>query len=89
MFIGFLNLETIIDEHIGEAILRFYPELGLDVRECKREMLRAANMQSNKKGVDSFILRKALNSIVTHCCSHKLNISLAAYCNLAIIDNVT
>ena len=88
MFIGFLNRETIIDKHIREAILKFYPELGLDVKECKREMLRATNMQPNKKGVYSFILRKALNLTATHYCSHKLNISLAAHCNLAIIDNV-
>ena len=89
VFIGFLNLERITGEHIGEAILKFYPEvLGLDVKECKREMLRAANMQSKKKGVASVILREAPNSIVTHCCSHNLNLSLAASCNLAIIDNV-
>ena len=35
MFIEFLNLESISGEHIGEAILNFYRELGLDVKECK------------------------------------------------------
>ena len=35
MFIGFLNLERITGEHIGEAILKFYRELGVDVKECK------------------------------------------------------
>ena len=49
VFIGFLNLERITGEHIEEVILSFYPELGMDVKECKREMLRAANMQSRKK----------------------------------------
>ena len=88
MFTGFLNLERITGEDIGEAILKFYPELGMDVKECKREMLRAANMQSKKKGVASFILREALNSISTHCFSRKLNLLLSAYCNLAIIDDV-
>ena len=38
--------------------------------------------------VASVILREAANSIVTHCYSHNLNLSLAASCNLAIIDNV-
>ena len=35
MFIGFLSLERITGEHIGEAILKFYRELGVDVKECK------------------------------------------------------
>ena len=89
VFIGFLNLERITGEHIGEAILNFYCELGLDVKECKGQCYDgAANMQSKKKGVASVILREAPNSIVTHCCSHNLNRSLAASCNFAIIENV-
>ena len=35
VYIGFLNLEGITGEHIGEAILKFYRELDLDVKECK------------------------------------------------------
>ena len=50
VFIGFLNLERITGEHIGEAILNFYCELGLDVKECKGQCYDgAANMQSKKK----------------------------------------
>ena len=37
VFIGVLNLERITGEHIGEPILKFYHELGLDVKECKRQ----------------------------------------------------
>ena len=76
-------------EHIGEAILKFYRELGLDVKECKGRCYHGvANMQSKKNDFTSVILREAPNSIVTHCCSPNLNLSLAASCNLAIIDNV-
>ena len=47
VFIGFLNLEKITGEHIGEAILTFYCESGLDVNECKGQCYDgAANMQS-------------------------------------------
>ena len=35
VFIGFLNLEGIAGEHSGEAILKFYRELDLHVKECK------------------------------------------------------
>ena len=50
VFVGFLNLERITGKHIGEAILKFYRELGLDVKECKGQCYDgAANMQSKKK----------------------------------------
>ena len=39
VLIGFLNFERITGEHIGEAMLKFYCELNLDVKEC-RAMLR-------------------------------------------------
>ena len=45
-------------------------------------------MQSRKKGVASAIWREAPNSVVTHCCSHNLNLSLAASCNLDVIDDI-
>ena len=89
VFIGFLNLEGITGEHIGETILKFYRELDLDVKECKGQCYDgAANIQLKNKDVASFILREAPNSIVTQCFSHNLNLSLSASCNLAIIDNV-
>ena len=89
VFIGFLNLERITGEHIWETILKFYRELGLDVKECKGQCYDgAANIQSKKNGVAKVILREVPNSVVTYCCSHNLNLSLAASCNLAIIDNV-
>ena len=45
-------------------------------------------MSSKKKGVASVILREAPNSMVTYCCSHNHNLSLAASCNVSIIDTV-
>ena len=89
VFIGFLNLERITGEYIVEAILKFYRELGLDVKECRGQRYDGvANMQSKKKGVACFILRKGPDLIITNCCSHKLSLSLTASCNVAIIDNV-
>ena len=89
VFIGFLDLERITGEYIGETILKFYHGLGLAVKECKGQCYDGtANLQSKNKGVASVILREAPNSVVTHCCSHKVNLSLAASFNLAIIDNI-
>ena len=84
-----MDLQILTAEHIGEAMLKFYLELRLDVKECKGQCYdRAANMQSKKKGVASVILREVPKSIVTHCCSRNLNLSLATSCNLAMIDNI-
>ena len=33
VLVGFFNLERITEKHIGDAILKFYCELGLDVKE--------------------------------------------------------
>ena len=89
VFIGFLNLERITGEHTGEATLKFYRILDLDVKECKGQCYDgAANIQLKNKDVASIVVREAPNSIVTRCCSHNLNLSLAASCNLAIIDNI-
>ena len=49
VFIGFLNLERMTRDHIGEAILKFHHELGLDVKECKGQCYDgAANTQLKK-----------------------------------------
>ena len=42
MYIGFLSLEGITGQHIGEAILKFYRELDLDVKECKGQCYHGA-----------------------------------------------
>ena len=37
VYIGFLNLEKIRGENIGEVILTFYHESGLDVNKYKEQ----------------------------------------------------
>ena len=60
LFIRFLNLERITGEHIREANLKFYRELGLDFKEFKGQCYDGAgNMQSKKKGVASVILQRS------------------------------
>ena len=46
-------------------------------------------MQSQKKGAASYISKESLSAIVTHCCSHNLNLSLTTSCKIPIIDNIT
>ena len=49
--------------------------------------VRGACMQCQKKGTGSYVLKESPAAIVTLCCSHNLNLSLAASCKLPEADN--
>ena len=49
VFIGFLNLESITGEHIGEAILKFYRELRLRAKECKGQCMMKQQTCSQRR----------------------------------------
>ena len=50
VFIEFVVLGRITGEHIGNRLLKFYAENGVDIRECRGQCYDgAANMQSQKK----------------------------------------
>ena len=89
VFIEFVALERITGEHIGNRLLKLYAENALDIREFRRPCYDgAANMQSQKKGAASFILKESPRIVVTHCCSNNLNLSLSSSCKEPIIDNI-
>ena len=83
LFSDFVELERITGEHIGNRLLNFYEEVG-----CGQCYDGAANMQSQKEGADSFILKESPNALITHCCPHNLKLLLASSCKIPIIDNV-
>ena len=86
----FVELERITGECIAKAFLKFYKDAGINVTECKVQCYYgASNMQSQKKGAASYISKESPSTIVTHCCSHNLNLSLATSCKILIIDNIT
>ena len=89
VFIEFAALERITGEHIGNRLLKFYAENGLDIREFRGQCYDgAANMQSQRKGAASFILKESPRGVVTHCFSRNLNLSLSSSCKEPIIDNI-
>jgi len=88
-FLQFVDLERITGECIGKALLKFYEDVGVNVKECKGQCYDgASNMQSQKKGAASYISKESPSAIVTHCCSHNLNLTLAASCKSPIIENI-
>ena len=89
VFLDFLYLERITGDYIGNTLLKFYKESGIDIRACRGQCYDgAANMQSLKKGVASYILKESPKAVVTHCSSHNLNLSLASTSKIPIIDNI-
>ena len=86
----FVELERITGKCITKALLKFYKDAGINVTECKGQCYDgASNMQSEKKRAASYISKESPSAIVTHCCSHNLNLSLATSCKIPIIDNIT
>ena len=67
VFMEFVELERITGEAIGNAISKFYNDIGLEIAQCRGQSPKA---------------------IVTHCCSHNLNLSLASSCKHPEIDNI-
>ena len=89
VFLQFLDLERITGSHIGAALLSFYKSSGIDIKQCRGQCYDGApNMESEKSGTASWILREYNKAITTHCCSHNLDLSLASTCKLPIVDNV-
>ena len=89
VFMEFVELEQITGEAIGNAIIKFYNDIGVEIAECRGQCYDgAANIQSQKKGAASYVLKESLNAIVTHCCSRSLKFSLASSCKHLEIDNI-
>ena len=86
----FVKLERITGKCIAKALLNIYKDPRITVTECKGQCYDgASNMQSHKKGAASYISKESPSAIVTYCCSHNLNLSLATSCKIPIIDNIT
>ena len=89
VFLDFLSLERITSEFIGQAILKFYKEKGINILDCRGQCYDGVpTVQSLKKGAGSYILRESSKAYTTHCCSHSLNLSLASTCKIPIIASV-
>ena len=70
-------------------MLDFYEESGINPKQCRGQCYEGApNPQSDKKGVASVILKKPENTVVAHCYTHNLNLSIAASARIQLFDHV-
>ena len=89
VFMEFVELERITREEIWNVVIKFYNDIGVEITECQGQGYDgAASMQSQKKGVVPYVLKESPKAIVTHCCSHNLNLSLASSCKHQEIGNI-
>ena len=89
VFMDFLELERITGKAIGNAVIKFYNDISVEIAECRGQYYDgAANMKSHKKGAASYVLKESPEAIVTHCCIHNLNLSLASSCKHLKIDSI-
>ena len=89
-FLRFIECDTgVTGKALSDKILSCLDELGLDLNNCRGQCYDgAANMAGKCKGVASRIL--ALNDLAlyTHCASHRLNLCVAASCQIQIVRNM-
>ena len=85
----FKQLERITEECIGKAILKFCNNTGVNITECRGQCYDGAgNMQSQKKCAASNVSEESPTEIVTHCCSHNLNLLLEALRKLPEAEDI-
>ena len=65
VFSQFIKLERITGSHIGAALLSFYKSSGIEIKQRRGQYYDGApNMQSEKSGTASWILRES-NKVIT------------------------
>ena len=65
VFSQFIKLERITGSHIGAALLSFYKSSGTEIKQRRGQYYDGApNMQSEKSGTASWILRES-NKVIT------------------------
>ena len=69
-------------------MVEFYEESGINPKYFSGQCYDgASNLQSEKKGVASFILKELENVVITHCCMHNLNLSIYGSVRIQLIDS--
>ena len=89
-FWGFLHCELgLSGKALAETVLNGIANLTLDIQNCRGQGYDGASSVSGYiNGLPAQILRINEKAIYTHCHSHRLNLIVAASCNIRIDRNV-
>ena len=76
-------------EALSEKIKENIAEIGLDLQDCRGQCYDGAgNMAGKCSGAAARILNENSLALYTHCASHRLNLCVAASCNLQNVKNM-
>ena len=88
-FLGFLKLERITGEEIAGTIVKFLRDHGITLEGMRGQGYDgAANMSSDRVGVQKRIRDLAPHATYIHCHSHSLNLVITHTCSLPDIRNI-
>ena len=87
---GFLHCELgFSGKALAETVLSGIANLTLDIHNCRGHGYDGASPVSGYiNGLSAQILRINEKTMYTHCHSHRLNLAVAASCNIQIVRNV-
>ena len=89
-FLGFLHCDLgLSGKALAETVLNGIANLTLDIQNCRGQGYDGAfSVSGYINGLSAQILRINEKGIYTHCHSHRLNLVVAASCNIQIVRNV-
>ena len=89
-FLGFLHCDLgLSGKALAETVLNGIANLTLDIQNCRGQGYDGASSVSGYiNGLSAQILCINEKAIYTHCYSHRLNLVVAASCNIKIVRNV-
>lgn len=77
--IEYIDLENIRGQTVATAIISCLERLGYDIEDCRGQTYDgASNMSGHLNGAQAHIKHIQPKAVFTHCCSHRLNLSLNA-----------
>lgn len=88
-FLEFLQIDRITGEFIAQKILQIIDKLGLDIKNVVGQSYDgAANMASERVGVQARIKTHAPKAVYVHCNSHCLNLVIAQTSRIMEVRNM-
>lgn len=88
VFVDFVEVERIIGETLGQAILYWLTTHGLPLSNMRGQCYDgASNMSGPKSGCKSAVQLQAPMAMYFHCAAHRLNLAVVSACSIQAFKN--